>query len=68
MLCICVGLFASEIAVVGTVGLRRAVGRREAVECLRALLCVTAWDCVLRVGLRPGGRGEGVTRVASGIT
>lgn len=29
---------------------------------------MAAWGCVLRVGLKPGGRGEGVARVASGIT
>lgn len=29
---------------------------------------MAAWGCVLRVGLRPGRRGEGVAHMASGIT
>lgn len=32
------------------------------------LWCVAAWGCVLRVGLRPGRRVEGVVHMASGIT
>lgn len=48
LLCVCVGLFASGIAVVEAVGLRvegavrlcRAVGRREAVVCVCRRSCV----------------------------